>query len=228
MADQDITTPDPNGGQPTPDPGDDVGKKFAEEAGRWRLKFRGAEEEVATLKAQLAAREDKAKDDDIAPAERLTMEQLQSKLRKAEKQAEDVERLFRADRDKHQGKILGANLRQAVAESKVHEKGIADAVDILKARGARLDDDDRAVIDVKDSDGVSMTVDLTPENIRKYGVLGDHFFPAESRSGSGSQPPRGGTTPVGLDLERAANDQAYFEANHDAIVKYRKEQQRGH
>lgn len=206
------------GGKPPINP--ELEKRLSDENAKIRLKNKELSGQVAALTS--AIEEIKAKvegngtpapkpgdppkdGDDVA----LLRQQMKDLHKKLEAATEETTK----EKQRAAQRVLRSGILKAASEAKVID--IENAALILEARGARLKDDgESVVIELTDKDGDKFAVPLTGENLKKYGVLPDHFFPAEQVPGSGSAATAGG--PAGLDLEKA-REFSYYEKNRNKI-----------
>jgi hypothetical protein len=201
--------------------------RLSAEAAKRRVENNALKEQIADLTAQLQAFAKPApttntgngakpspSPDDLA----AMLSETNAKLREALDRQKVMEDKMTETTKAAMKKMLRANLTRTLAEAKVLDVDAATL--LLEARGARLTEDDRVVIDIKTETGDDETVMLNSEALRKHQILKDHFFSPVGVGGAGSAAPR--TAPIGLDLERAKTDPKYYAENRDKILAHQR------
>lgn len=155
--------------------------------------------------------------DDVA----AQLSETRALLTEAKQRTEALEKRDKEREAQAAKKLLRASLTRTLTEAKVLD--IDAATLFLEARGARLTEDDRVVLDVTDEGGENQTVVLQGEALRKHKILTDHWFPPAGVGGSGSAAPRG--APASVDLERAKTDFKYYEEKEKQILEHQRAQQ---
>jgi hypothetical protein len=187
-------TPNPN---PTPDPRI---KELSDEAASWRVKLRGAEDQVATLKKEIDALKTPAATGD----ERAQVAELKRKVTELEGKGTEFETKWKQAQEKANTETLKSAISQAIAGT----TNVPYAMRLAQA-SATVDADGAAVFNVTNEKGEAIKVPVTAENARKYGVIPPEFIPADGVGGAGSQS-RGTEIGGGFDFQRCLKDQEYF------------------
>lgn len=213
------------GGSTPEDQIPEYARELRREAAGWRTKYQGLRKEIDDLKAaqNVTPKPDahgasgNGKDAPSGDAAAVQVSELRSLLQDAKK---EIETIKKNDADRAAAaakKLLRANLTKELA-GKVLPDSVDEAITYLEARGARLTEDDRVVIDITDEGGESVPIIATAELLRKHKILTPHWFPPAGVGGSGSAAPRG--APAGVDLERAKTDLKYLKAHEKEVDEH--------
>jgi len=191
-------------------------QNLAREAAKWRTKYRETETQLGALRQELETLKSQAQ----TPADQGEIAQLKRTIGDLTEKFNKERERATAEMTRARTKTIQAGITGILAEGKVLDAAAAKAV---LGQYASLDDDDVLVFTVTGDDGEARKVPATLENVRKFKLLSDIFFPSEGAAGSGS---RGGSRQGtgGIDLERAKTDIAYYEANKDKIKALRRGQ----
>lgn len=195
-----------NGNQGVNDP---EKQRLSQEAAKYRTQLRAREQELESLKREIE--EAKAKSD-ASPGNDKDASDL-AKLRrdfgdlKKQLETERSERVKAVEASK--AKDLEAAIRKAVSDAKLLDPD--DAAIIIRQRGrAKIADDGKAVIVVSEN-GEEREVEISPDSIKQFKVVGERFYPSAGVGGAGSRS-SGGTrqaAPNGFSYERALSDPIY-------------------
>jgi len=184
---------------------------------RWNEKKLKEERDALKLQNELLAKQvPNVKPGAPATQDDAASIRLSEALAKLDESKQRIEALESKDKEREahaQRKLLRANLTKILTEAKVIN--VDEAIVFLEARGARITEDEHAILDITNESGETQTVVLRGETLRKFNILTPHWFPPQGVGGAGSAAPRG--APAGVDLERAKTDPKYL-AEHEKEV----------